>query len=322
VYVSNTGDNVLARLASGSTAVIAGSLEGYGEKGDGGKASAATLYQPSGTAVNAAGDLFVADSGDNVVREITPDGKIQRFAGTGVAGHAGILLGSTMQLDHPEAVTLDAAGDVFIADTYNNRVLELSPRGIVIRVIGTGRAGYAGDGHVALLAQLNQPIGLAVDAKGDLYVADSANNVIRRVDAKTAVITTVAGDYAADKAGNGLGGFSGDGGAATSAQLNDPQGVALDGAGDLFVADTFNNAIREVSPTGTITTVVNSAAAPGGETSGAAPAASHLNTPDAVAVDPATDLLYIADTKNSAVAEVLGVAEAGGAAGPVAPAKS
>lgn len=322
VYVSNTGDNVLAQLANGSTAIVAGSLEGYGEKGDGGKAGAATLYQPSGTAVNAAGDLFVADSGDNVVREITPDGKIQRFAGTGVAGHAGILLGSAMQLDHPEAVAVNEAGDVFIADTYNNRVLELSPKGIVIRAVGTGRAGYSGDGRAALLAQLNQPIGLAVDAKGNLYIADSANNVIRRVDARTAVITTVAGDYTADKAGDGLGGFSGDGGAATSAQLDDPQGVALDGAGDLFIADTFDNAIREVSPAGTITTVVNSAAAAGGETSGAAPAASRLNTPGAVAVDPATDLLYIADTKNSAVAEVLGVAQSGSAAGPVAPAKS
>ena len=124
-----------------------------------------------------------------------------------------------------------------------------------------------------------------MDAQGNLYIADSANNVIRRVDAKTGIITTVAGDYAADKANDGLGGFSGDGGPATSAQLNDPQGVAVDGAGDLFIADTFNNAIREVTPAGTITTVVNAAPASGGtppaggETSGEAPTASKLNTP-------------------------------------------
>ena len=99
---------------------------------------------------------------------------------------------------------------------------------------------------------------MAVDAQGNLYIADSANNVIRRVDAKTGIITTVAGDFAADQANDGLGGFSGDGGPATSAQLNDPQGVAVDGAGDLFIADTFNNAIREVTPDGTISTVVNS----------------------------------------------------------------
>jgi sugar lactone lactonase YvrE len=323
VYASNTGDNAVSVLQNGSTSVIAGSLEGYGEKGDGGKATSATLYQPNGTAVNAAGDLFIADSGDNVVRELTPDGRIQRFAGSGSTGNA--WSGSSpwaTQLDHPEAVAVNAAGDVYVADTYNNRVLELSPHGMVVRVIGTGRAGYAGDGRLAAFAQLDQPIGLAVDAKGDLYVADSANNVIRRVDARTGIISTVAGDYAADKASGGLGAFSGDGGPATSAQLNDPQGVAVDGAGDLFVADTFDNAIREVTPAGTISTVVNASAAAGGESSGAAPTASRLNTPGAVAVDPSTDLLYIADTRNSAIAEVLGVAQSGDAAGPVAPASS
>ena len=167
-----------------------------------------------------------------------------------------------------------------------------------------------------------------MDAKGNLYIADSANNVIRRVDAKTGIITTVAGDYAADKANGGLGGFSGDGGPATSAQLNDPQGVAVDGAGDLFIADTFNNAIREVTPAGIISTVVNSASAgggapsAGGESSGAAPTASKLNTPYGVAVDPSTDDLYIADTTNSKIAEVTGLAQPGDAAGPTAPAHS
>ena len=137
--------------------------------------------------------------------------------------------------------------------------------------------------------------------------------MIRRVDAKTGIITTVAGDYAADKANDGLGGFSGDGGPATSAQLNDPQGVAVDGAGDLFIADTFNNAIREVTPAGTITTVVNAAGATGGappaggESNGKAPTASKLNTPYGVAIDPSPPTtLYIADTDNSKIAEVTG----------------
>ena len=184
---------------------------------------------------------------------------------------------------------------MFIADTYNNRVVKVTPSGQVTTVAGDGRAGYSGDGRLAAFAELNQPTGVAVDAQGNLYIADSANNVIRRVDAKTGIITTVAGDFAADQANDGLGGFSGDGGPATSAQLNDPQGVAVDGAGDLFIADTFNNAIREVTPAGTITTVVNSAAPAaasrrGGETSGAAPTASRLNTPYGVAIDPSTDV--------------------------------
>ena len=326
VYVSNTGDNVVSALAGGKTSIIAGSLEGSGERGDGSSASSATLYQPGGTAEDAQGDIFIADSGDNVVREITPDGNIHRFAGTGVAGSA--LPGGRAayaELDHPEDVAVNAGGGVFIADTYNNRVLEVTPQGSIRVVAGTGRAGYGGDNGPATRAELNQPTGVAVDAQGNLYIADSANNVIRRVDAKTGIITTVAGDYAADKANDGLGGFSGDGGPATSAQLNDPQGVAVDGAGDLFIADTFNNAIREVTPAGIISTVVNHAgangAAPaaGGESSGKAPTASHLNSPYAVTIDPSTGAIYIADTSNNEVAEALGLAQTGDAAGPVAP---
>ncbi|MFC4035529.1 hypothetical protein ACFO3J_29265 [Streptomyces polygonati] len=322
VYVSNTGDNVVAKLENGETSIVAGSLEGYGEKGDHGKADAATMYQPAGTAVDADGDLFIADSGDNVVREVTPNGVIQRFAGSGVAGGRQSSKALAFQLDRPTALAVDPAGNVFIADTQNNRVVEVSARGAVVKVIGAGRPGYAGDGKPASRALLNQPTGLALDVKGDLYIADSANNVIRRVDARTGTITTVAGDYAADQAHDGLGGFSGDGGPATSARLNDPQGVALDSAGDLFVADTYNNAIRQITPAGIITTVVNSSAAAGGESSGAAPSASKLNTPIAIAVDPSTHLLYIADTRNSAVAQVLGVARSGDAAGPSAPTKS
>jgi hypothetical protein len=250
---------------------------------------------------------------------------IHRFAGTGFPGSFLFGRATFSQLDHPDAVAVNANGDVYIADTYNNRVLEVAPSGFITVVAGNGRPGYSGDGHLGVFASLDQPTGLAVDAKGNLYIADAGNNVIRRVDARTGIITTVAGDYAADQANDGLGGFSGDGGPATSAQLNDPQGVAVDGAGDLFIADTFNSAIREVTPAGIISTVVGvvgangAAPTPGSETSGVAPTASHLSGPQAVAVDLSTDTLYIADTHNSAIAEVFGVAQSGSAAGPVAP---
>jgi hypothetical protein len=326
VYASNTGANVVAALAGGATTTAAGSLTAFGEHGDGGQAASASLYHPGGTAEDANGDIFIADSGDNVVREVTPAGVIRKIAGSGIAG-LGIagpagFPAALSSLDHPQNVAVNAQGDVFVADTYNNRVVEVTPQGRVVAVAGDGAAGYSGDGHLAAFAELNEPTGVAVDAIGNLYIADSANNVIRRVDAKTAIITTVAGDYAADKAGDGLGGFSGDGGPATSAQLNDPQGVALDGAGDLFIADTFNNAIREVTPAGTISTVVNSSAKPGGESNGAAPTASHLSTPYGVAVDQSTGDLYIADTNNSKIAEVAGLAQPGDTAGPTAPAHS
>jgi NHL repeat len=320
VYVSDTGANVVATIAGGTTTAIAGSLSAFGEHGDGAAAVKASLYHPGGTAEDSKGDIFIADSGDNVIREITTDGDIRRFAGSGIAGlgYAGPsgYPATLSSLDHPQDIAVNAAGDVFIADTYNNRVLRVTPAGQVTIVAGDGTAGYAGDGRLGAFAELNEPTGLAVDAKGNLYIADSASNVIRRVDAKTGIITTVAGDYAADKASGGLGGFSGDGGPATSARLNDPQGVAVDGAGDLFIADTFNNAIREVTPSGTITTVVNSSAQPGGESSGVAPTSSKLNTPYDVAIDQSTDDLYIADSNNSKIAEVTGLAQSGDAAGP------
>jgi len=332
VYVSNTGANVVAAIANGTTTAVAGSLSAFGEHGDGGAATSASLFHPGGTAEDARGDIFIADSGDNTVREVTPDGVIHRIGGTGIAGlgFAGprpLGFPATLSsLDRPQNVAVNAQGDVFIADTYNNRVVEITPSGQIFAVAGDGHAGYSGDGHLASFAELNQPTGVAVDAQGNLYIADSANNVIRRVDAKTGIITTVAGDFAADKANDGLGGFSGDGGPATSAQLNDPQGIAIDGAGDLFIADTFNNAIREVTPNGIITTVVNAATASGGappaggETNGAVPTASKLNTPYGVAVDQSTDVLYIADTSNSKIAAVTGLAQPGDAAGPTAPA--
>jgi DNA-binding beta-propeller fold protein YncE len=332
VYVSNTGANVVAALANGSTTAVAGSLSAYGEHGDGGQAVKASLFHPGGTAEDAQGDIFIADSGDNVVREVTPNGVISRIAGTGIAGlgYAGPsgYPATLSSLDHPQDVAVNAQGDVFIADTYNNRVVKVTPQGQVVAVAGDGDAGYSGDGGLGAFAELNEPTGLALDSQGNLYIADSANNVIRRVDAKTGIITTVAGDYAADKASDGLGGFSGDGGPATKARLNDPQGVAVDGAGDLFIADTFNNAIREVTPAGIISTVVNSASAgggipsAGGESSGAAPTASRLNTPYDVAIDQSTETLYIADTNNSEIAEVTSLAQSGDAAGPTAPAQS
>lgn len=327
VYVSNTGANVVAALAGGNTTAFAGQLTAYGEHGDGGAATRASVYHPGGIAVDANGDVFIADNGDNVIREVTPDGVIHRYAGTGIgglgfAGPSGFPA-TLSSLYHPQDVAVNAAGDVFIADTDNNRVVEVTPAGREFLVAGTGRVGYSGDGGPAVHARLNTPTGVAVDAQGNLYIADSGNNVIRRVDAKTGIITTVAGNYADTVANGGVGGYSGDGGPATSAQLNDPQGVAVDGAGDLFIADTFNNAIREVTPDGTISTVVNSSVggaipAAGPESSGAVPTASGLNTPYAVAVDPSTSTLYIADTGNDEVAEVLGLAQPGTAAGPTA----
>lgn len=320
IDVSNSADNVVATIVGSATTTIAGSYEGTGETGDGGAATSATLDNPTGLALDAKGDLFVADSEDNVVREITTDGVIHLIAGDGIEGSRGDDGPATQaELDDPQGVAVNSKGDVFIADTYNNVVREVTPQGSISTYAGNGFPGYRGDNGPATRAQLSSPTGLALDALGNLYIADSGNNVIRRVST-SGVITTVAGNVAADQASGGLGGFSGDGGPATSARLNSPEGVALDQAGDLFIADTFNNAIREVTPDGTISTIVNTTAAKGNSGNGGAAGSAKLNTPFAVSVDPSTADLYIADTSNNHVRVVTGfTVPTTTAGGPVAP---
>ncbi len=320
VDVSNTADNVVASIDGIATTTIAGSYEATGESGDGGPATAATLDQPTALARDKAGDLFIADTEDNVVREITPDGIIHLVAGNGTEGDRADGPAGHAELDSPQGVAVNAKGDVFIADTYNNVVREVTPRGFISTYAGDGNPGYRGDGGPAVRAELSSPTGLALDALGNLYIADSGNNVIRRVSTN-GVITTVAGDVAADESSGGLGGFSGDGGPATQARLNSPQGIAVDQAGDLFIADTFNNAIREVTPAGIISTVVNSTGKKGSSGNGGPAAAAELNTPFGVSVDASTGDLYIADTSNNKLRVVTGFPVATTTAGgPVAPA--
>jgi hypothetical protein len=286
VYVSNTGASVVAAIANGTTTAVTGSLANTGETGDGGQASAATVNHPTGTAEDAKGDIFIADTEDNVIREITPDGVIHRVAGNGTEGsHLALGSATSSELDQPQAVAVTPNGDLIIADTGNNRVLVVTPSGKIGVVAGDGIPGYKGDGHLGAFAELSQPAGVAVDGQGNVYIADSSNNVVRRVDARTGIITTVAGDYAADQANDGQGGYTGDGGPATSAELQDPQGLAIDGSGDLFIADTFNNAIRVVIPAGTISSLWTG-----------------QNTPYAIATDPsASGTVYFADTSSSRI---------------------
>ena len=212
--------------------------------GEGGQATSAQLSYPWGVAI-AGENVYVVDNITSRIRKVS-GGIITTIAGTGTPGYSGDGGQATSaQLYYPEGVAVDGQGNLYIADAYNQRVRKITPAGIITTIAGTGTAGYSGDGGQATSAQLNYPGGVAVDTEGDLFIADESNSRIRKVT-PGGVITTAAG--------NGTPGYSGDGGQATSAQLNFPYGVAVDPQGNLYVADTSNYRIRKVTSDGTITT--------------------------------------------------------------------
>jgi len=285
--------------ADGTLTRIAGSgKEGF--SGDGGPAVSAQfqLQYPNGIAVDGEGNLFIADSGNYRIRKVTPAGLISTVAGDGTVG---LFLGdggpaTSAKLLFVSGIAADKDGNLLIADFYNNRIRKVTPAGIISTVAGDGTAGFSGDGGPATSAKLSFPKGIAVDKDGNLFIVDSGNtgnNRIRKVT-PTGIISTVAG--------NGTPGFSGDGGAAISAQLRSPAGVAVDSGGSLLIADSQNNRIRKVTATGTITTVAGNGEGSASGDGGLA-VLSSLYYPSSVAVDAAGNL-FIADFHNERVRKV------------------
>ena len=247
IFIADSLNSVIREInpATGVITTFAGNgFAGY--SGDGGHATSAELYFAQAMAFDSAGDLFIADSDNCVIREVNAStGDITTVAGNGNIGYSGDNGPATAaELYDPLGVAVNAAGDIFIADSLNNVIREVNTLGVITTVAGNGTAGYSGDNGPATAAELNFPTGIAIDSAGDIYFADSNNNVIREVSG--GVITTVAG--------NGTAGYSGDRGPATAAELNFPTGVAFDSSGDLYIDDSGNNVIREVSA-GVITTV-------------------------------------------------------------------
>ena len=290
-YIADTGNHVIRMVtfSTGIISVIAGT-QTAGYSGDGGAATSAELDLPHGIAVDSSGNLFFADTGNNVVREvIASTSLIATVAGTGAPGYSGDRGPATQAtLLGPEGVALDSSGALYIADTGNNRIRRVDPAtGTITTVAGTGAIGAGGDGGPATAAQLFSPQDVAVDASGNLYIADSGNSSVRKVASSSGNISTLAGHqtyighdlaaptglaldafgnlYIADTgnnvvrrlglsngaiatvAGTGFNGYSGDNGPATAANIASPQGVAVNSIGVLFVADTGNNLIRMVT---------------------------------------------------------------------------
>jgi sugar lactone lactonase YvrE len=227
--------------------------------GDTGPATSVRLGSPGGLAIDATGNLFVADRGNHRIRKVdAATGVVTTIAGTGEHGLAGDGgPAKSAKFFYPASVAIDRSGNLFIADVGNHRVRRIeAATAVITTVVGTGEGGCAGDGGLATAAQLWSPAGIAVSATGDLFIADKGSHQIRRVDAATGLITTVAG--------TGESGFTGDGGPATSARLASPAGIAVDAAANLLIADQGNNRIREVDlTTGVITTIAGDGRRPG-----------------------------------------------------------
>ncbi len=296
-FLSATATGPLGVFIPGQMVTVAGEAT-WIYSGDGGAATGAAIFLPYGIAVDSAGNLFIADSGNNRIRKVTASsGAISTVIGNGILGFSGDGgLATQAQLSGPSSVALDGAGNLYLCDSGNNVVRKFVPStGIITTVAGmAGRTGYTGDGGPATAATFNAPNGLSIDVSGNIYIADTANHAVRRIDAVTGILTTVAG--------TGNAGFNGDNIPARTAQLNAPWSVTADARGNLYIADQGNHRVRMVNPAGTISTIAGNGHADFSGDGGPATKAT-INAPASIAID-VTGNLYLADAGNNRVRKV------------------
>ena len=251
------------------------------------------LDRPEGLAVAPDGSVLLSDAWNHSVYRIAPDGRVQRVAGTGSPGFSGDGgMASHAMLFRPADIRMDRAGNLFIADVHNHRIRKVDPSGRITTVAGTGEPGFSPDGTPAVRAQLNAPWGLGLDLQDRLLIADGANHRVRRVEDDGRLVTL---------AGTGRQGFDGDGGLATQASLNSPEGLFVDPSGRLFVGDEWNNAVRVVDTDGIISTVIGTGF-PGRAAIGGVAQRSPVDDPENILVT--ADGLIVSDGNNGRVIRV------------------
>jgi len=282
--------------------------KGNGIMGKEGTQYGAHLNNPTGVAIDGSGNVYIADKSNNTIRKIGPNVSIYlgatnliiaSIAGDGIAGYSGDGGAATSaMLSNPYGVAVDGSGNIFIADSGNNRIRKVGTNGIITTLVGNGIAGYSGDGGAAINAELNNPTGIAVDRSGNVFIADFQNYRIRKVGTN-GIITTLAGNGGQIP----LGSYNGDGGAAINAELNGAAGVAVDGFGNVFIADTDDDCIRKVWTNGIITRLAG-VCLNGYSGDGGAATSAMLSNPSGVALDGSGNVI-IADTVNNRIRMVL-----------------
>jgi DNA-binding CsgD family transcriptional regulator/sugar lactone lactonase YvrE len=300
LYIT-TGNAIRKVSASGITVVAGSGIPGY--EGDGGSATQAKFLfsplglpapGPEGITAGVDGSLYIADGGNNRIRKLDVNGTVSTVVGTGARGYGGDGGPAALAvLADPRGVAVDRLGNLFVADTGNDRIRKVDRSGVILTIAGTGHQGFSGDGSSATAADLNTPMGLAIDSEGNVYVADAGNDRVRRIS-PSGVIETVAG--------TGQGGFSGDGAAATAARLRFPVAVAIAPSGGLYIADSDNNRIRKVDLRNNISTVAGTGESGYGGDGGPA-RSGKLERPFGVAID-SSGAVYIADSGNNRVRRV------------------
>ena len=289
IYVADNYNHSIRKITpTGTVTTLAGSAGASGFAD--GTGSDARFYFPEGVAVDGSGNVYVADSDNNSIRKITPAGMVTTFAGSPGASGSGDGTGSAARFDEPSGVAVDGSGNVYVADYWNFTIRKITPDGTVMTLAGSARASGSDDG-TGSAARFNAPTGVAVDGSGNVYVADSGNCTIRKITSGGAV-TTVAGLAGAGGSDDGMG---------SSARFDYPEGVAVDGSGDLYVADSENSTIRKVASDGTVTTLAGSAGISGARDGTGS--AGQFYYPGGVAVDGSGNV-FVADTWNNSIRKI------------------
>jgi trimeric autotransporter adhesin len=266
-----------------------------GYYGDGGLATAAELDYPNGLAFDKSGNYYIAGEENYAIRKVNTSGIISTIAGNGIDGYSGDGGQATAaELSYPRMVALDSLGNIYIADNQNNRIRKVdTSTGIITTFAGNGVGGYNGDNIAATTAELHQPNGIGFDKYGNLFIADNNNNRIRMVNT-SGIITTIAGI--------GNGGFYGDGGQATVAEINSPYGLGLDASGNVYFSDLNNYCIREINMgTGIINTIAGIGGVSGYTGDGGQATAAELSASTTGVTFDVNANFYIADPGNSCI---------------------